>query len=120
MGEAVGDLDGRDVDVREIGNLALRALVLRPGDARLVAWTDDVLPGLTIQPTASQSRVRTVVLVNLRFGPLPPPRPDTNLMVDVKDAAENTMPMPMPMPIPADDDLDVLPETETKDNQPPR
>ena len=84
LGEAAGDLD-----VREIGNLALRGLVLRPGDARLVAWTDDVLPGLTIQPTASQSRVRTVVLVNLRYGPLPPPRPDTNLMVDVKDAAEN-------------------------------
>ena len=87
-----------------------RGLCCSPATARLVAWTDDPLTGLTIQPAASQSRGRTVVLVNLRYGPLPAPRPDANLMVDVYDPAAN--------PRPAEDDLEDFPDT--KDNQPPR
>ena len=49
----------------------------------------DMLPGLTIQPSASQSRIRTVVLVHLRYGPLPPPVPDANLRVDVQETRED-------------------------------
>ncbi|MHB8954163.1 MAG: hypothetical protein ACYC4U_14435 [Pirellulaceae bacterium] len=99
---------GGKVDVREILDLALWGLVLRPGDARLVAWTDDTLPGLVIEPSASQSRICTVVAVNLQYGPLPPSLPDVNLMVDVQVVAENSQG--------ENDDPDVLPET--KDNPP--
>jgi hypothetical protein len=105
-----GGAAGGGVDVRRLVALAQQGIVLQPGDARLVAWTDDPLSGLTIQPAASQSRGRTVVLVNLRYGPLPAPRPDANLMVDVYNPAAN--------PKPAEDDLGDFPDT--KDDQPPR
>jgi hypothetical protein len=55
---------------------------------------DEALPGLVISPTAAQARGRSLVLSHLRYGPLPPPRPDVNLLVDVyepppeSDAAE--------------------------------
>ena len=52
-----------------------------------MAWTDDPLPGLEITPAASQVVTRTVVLVHLRYGPLPSPQPDQNLLSDVYDAA---------------------------------
>ena len=55
---------------------------------RLVAWTEDDVPGLTISPAASQSRIRMVVLVHLRYGPLPPPVPDANLRVDIRESRE--------------------------------
>ncbi len=77
---------GGEVDLRGIADLAARAIRLRPGDVRLIARTDDLLPGLTIKPAASQVRIRTLVLVHLRYGPLPSPRPDVNLRVDVQRA----------------------------------
>jgi hypothetical protein len=76
----------RHVNLKELTFLAARGIRLRPGDVRLVGWTDANFPGLTITPGASQSRTHTLVLVHLRYGPLPSPRPDTNLLVDVQDA----------------------------------
>ncbi len=52
------------------------------GDFQLVGWTDRDLPGLTIRPRASQETVRTMVLVHLRRGQLPPARPDVNLRAE--------------------------------------
>jgi hypothetical protein len=101
---------GGDIDLRAITDLAAWGTVLRPGDVRLVAWTDDTLPGLTIQPGASQSRIRTLVLVNLRYGPLPPPRPDVNLRVDVEETREE--------PTAADDAPKILPQAQ--DHREPR
>ena len=49
-----GGAAGGGVDVRKLVALARQGMVLQPGDARLVAWTDDPLTGLTIQPAASQ------------------------------------------------------------------
>jgi hypothetical protein len=89
-GESAGDVAKEmteEGDVRDLANQALRRMALRPGDVRLVAWTDDPLPGLEIAPAASQVVTRTVVLVHLRYGPLPPPQPDHNLLSDVYDAA---------------------------------
>ncbi len=75
---------GDDMGIQELMELAAWGTTLRPGDVRLVAWTDDTLAGLSIVPQASQSRIRTVVLVHLRYGPLPPAAPDANLRVDIQ------------------------------------
>jgi hypothetical protein len=65
--------------------LACSDAALSDGDVRLVAWTDQALPGLEIRPQASQESLRTLVLVHLRRGPRPPPRRDRNLRLDVTD-----------------------------------
>jgi hypothetical protein len=65
--------------------LACGDAALDGGDVRLVAWTDQPLPGLEIRPQASQETVRTLVLVHLRRGLRPPPQPDRNLRLDVLD-----------------------------------
>jgi hypothetical protein len=88
-----------EINLRAIADLAAHAMALRPGDVRLVAWTEDELPGLTIQPAASQARIRTLVLVHLQYGPLPPPRPDVNLRVDILETR------------PGSDESDKLPES---------
>ena len=80
---------------------------LRPGDVRLVALTYDPVPGLTVHPSASQLQVRTIVLVHLRYGPLAPPHPDTNLVVDVKEARGR-------MDEDGDGELNVLPRAVEK------
>lgn len=66
-------------------DLACRDLAHRVGAVRLVAWTDQALPGLEIRPQASQQSVRTLVLVHLCHRPRPAPRPDQNLRLDVAD-----------------------------------
>ena len=47
-------------------------------EMRLVAWTDDELPGLTVRPVASQSRRVALVVGHLTYGPEPAPTADTN------------------------------------------
>lgn len=79
---------GDDMGIQELMELAAWGTALRPGDVRLVAWTDDTLAGLSIVPQASQSRIRTVVLIHLRYGPLPPATPDANLRVDIQASPE--------------------------------
>ncbi len=72
-------------DLTALTELAARGTRLQSGDVRLVGWTDGVVPGLTISPRASQTQARTVVLIHLRHGPLPPPTPDVNLSADVRE-----------------------------------
>ncbi len=78
--------DQSAADLREIFQLATSQLALRSGDIRLVARTDQSLPGTTIRPAAPQSRIATVVLVHLRYGPFTHLKPDVNLLSDVRDA----------------------------------
>jgi hypothetical protein len=40
-----------------------------PEETRLVAWTEDLLPGITITPEASQSQHATIVVAHLNYGP---------------------------------------------------
>ncbi len=69
------------------GGLSLRRLIdgaqdhqsLRPGDVRLVAWQDQPLKGMRIEPAASQARRATLVVAQLQFSPEEPPTPDVNL-----------------------------------------
>jgi len=65
-----------------LGKLGLHQLVelaedtLAPGETRLVAWTEEELPGLKIDPPAAQNRRLTLVVAHLDYGPLPAPQKD--------------------------------------------
>lgn len=50
---------------------------------RLVAVIDDPLPGMQIEPVASQVQGATVVVAHLDYGPLGDPAPDVNSAQDV-------------------------------------
>jgi hypothetical protein len=71
-------------EIRLTGLLALatKKLLLFPGDARLVAWTGDELPGVEFAPTAAQTTTRTMLLAHLRRGALPPAVRDENVRTD--------------------------------------
>lgn len=75
-------------DLEDLTELAIRGAALRPGDARLVAWMEGPVPGLTIEPAASQTRAMALVLVHLRRGPLPSPRGDANSPGDAQPNAD--------------------------------
>ncbi|HKD38118.1 MAG TPA: hypothetical protein VKB78_14995, partial [Pirellulales bacterium] len=60
---------------------------LKPGDARLVASISEPLPGMVVDPVASQAtRSAVLVVANLRFGPRAEPQPDRGVRED--DPAE--------------------------------
>jgi hypothetical protein len=68
--------------------LALDPKNMEPGEVRLVARVDEVLPGETITPSASQVRGATLVVAHLKYADLDRPRPDKNTRRDVKAAEE--------------------------------
>jgi len=70
-------------NLRRMLELACRDRSQQAGDVRLVAWTAQPLPGLSIRPQASQESTRTLVLIHLRRGTLPPPQPDRNLKAEL-------------------------------------
>ncbi|WP_145086758.1 hypothetical protein [Anatilimnocola aggregata] len=76
--------DENRVRLHRLSELAARQLKLLPGDMRLIAWTDDSIPGLQIRPSSAQSSTFTLVLVHLKRAALPEPEPDTNLRVEVR------------------------------------
>ena len=49
------------------------------GEVRLIGWSNDDLPGLTIKPAAPQAKRGILVIAHLRFGLGEAPRPDENL-----------------------------------------
>jgi len=67
-----------EFNLRNLLRLAEDHRELQPGDYRLVAWTDQSIPGVEIEPTAPQSRSAAVVIANLHYGFGPDPRPDVN------------------------------------------
>ncbi len=46
------------------------------GNLRLLAWSDEPLEGMKIEPTASQNRSLSLVVANLKYEPLESPIPD--------------------------------------------
>jgi hypothetical protein len=48
------------------------------GDVRLVAWTDEEIPGLQIEPEAGRKQFAALVVAHLRYGPGEEPRRDEN------------------------------------------
>jgi hypothetical protein len=69
------------------GALSLRGLLdlgqnyqdLDAGEVRLIGWSTDDLPGLSIKPTARQARRGILVIAHLGYGFGDPPQPDENL-----------------------------------------
>ncbi len=64
--------------------LALDSQYMEEGETRLVARCDEVLPGETIAPAASQIRGATLVVAHLDYADPPPPERDTNTRREIK------------------------------------
>jgi hypothetical protein len=80
------------VRLHRLARLAAQGLRLLPGDVRLVGWTNDRLPGLSINPEAPQNSTFTLVLAHLARGPLPPVKPDRNIAEDYYTPMEEPEP----------------------------
>ena len=50
---------------------------------RFIGWIKGTISGLEITPKISQIRGVTLVLGHLKYGPIPIPQPDKNLLADV-------------------------------------
>ncbi len=100
--ENAADTSDPAADLKDLTELAALGTLLRTGEVRMVGWSDGLVPGLTISPSASQTKARSVVLAHLRQGSLPLPAPDQNLPADVPKvvAAEDAL----------DSGLNTLPE----------
>ncbi|MCC7475053.1 MAG: hypothetical protein IT425_06630 [Pirellulales bacterium] len=72
------------LDLETMFKLALDPKYIDEGELRLVARCDEVLPGETISPAASQLRGATLVVAHLAYSPLPPPEKDLNTRQDIK------------------------------------
>jgi len=86
-----------------LARLAAERLRLTPGDTRLVAWTDENLPGLEVYPVAPQTSSHTLVVAHLTRGRLPTPGTDLNVAEDYKSGVNPDDGMPFdetPMPGP--------------------
>jgi hypothetical protein len=81
------------LDLDRMFRLALDPENLEPGEKRLVARVDQVLPGESVSPAASQVRGATLVVAHLEYAPLPKPRPDLNIRQDItQDRAHDDEP----------------------------
>lgn len=84
------------------GGLGLRPLVklaeqpqtLEAGDARLVGWLDEEVPGLDVKPAAPQSRRAALVVAHLRYGYGKDPQPDANTRREQQTDPYRTVPDP--------------------------
>ena len=59
-------------------------IVMPPGTARLVGRIDSSMPGMTVTPSTSQTSGQTIVLAHLQHAPLLDPKPDVNLITDLR------------------------------------
>lgn len=103
-----------ELSLGQVIDLASLGLRLRPGDVRLVAWSEDDLPGMAIRPDSPQQTRRNVLIVHLKRGPLPAPRPDVNSIMDfVRDKPKADV----DEQIEADELEDTSPASEQADNK---
>jgi hypothetical protein len=79
-------VDSREgqLNLGRLVELASQGSALRNGDARLVGWVNEDIPGMTIRPKASQEEVQTLVLTHLKRGRLHDPQRDVNLKVEAQ------------------------------------
>jgi hypothetical protein len=62
--------------LRLLTKLAEDPATFRPGELRLVAWSDSELAGLEITPAAKERRFANLVVAHLQYGPRPGPFSD--------------------------------------------
>lgn len=75
--------DDGEVRLWRIVDLAAKQLQLRKGEVRLIAWTDEALPGLTIRPSSAQFTSRSLVVAHLLRAKFPAPERDLSTRADV-------------------------------------
>jgi len=68
-----------ELDLSRLVVLAQNTERLRPGDVRLVAGLEQLLPGPTTDPPAQQVRRAALVVAHLKYGFGPDPQPDVNV-----------------------------------------
>jgi hypothetical protein len=84
------DQSESSVPIRAHGGISLRSVLdlaldeLNDGDLRLVGWTDQQVPGVSIRPRASQETFRTFVLAHLRYRALGEPQGDVAKYPEMK------------------------------------
>ncbi len=76
------DLPGQ-LNVRRLVELA--ETTLAPGETRLIAWTEQELPGIAIDPPAPQNRQLSLIVAHLDYGVFEPPLPDKQAWLQVVD-----------------------------------
>ncbi len=62
--------------------LAAKQLKLASGDVRLIAWTDDEVPGMKVYPAPAQNNTRTLILSHLARAKIPTATRDKNVAED--------------------------------------
>lgn len=77
-----------ELTVGRLIELAAQSQPLERGTVRLVAWTDQELPGVSIRPASAQNLTKTMVLVHLRHGDWKPAEPDANLRKEFPEPDE--------------------------------
>jgi hypothetical protein len=75
---------GERLNLEPMFLLALDPKHIENGEMRLVARVDEVMPGQSITPSASQIRGAAIVVAHLQYAPLPSPRKDTNTRQEIK------------------------------------
>jgi hypothetical protein len=68
---------------------------MEEGETRLVARCDEVLPGETITPEASQIRGATLVVAHLDYADPPPPEKDNNTRREIKATDDKPLGNPL-------------------------
>lgn len=67
-----------EVNLRHLLNTVKDVRQLKRGETRLIGWTEEDMPGMTITPAANQRTIRTMVVAHLQHAALPVPRADKN------------------------------------------
>lgn len=73
-----------EISLGQLVRLASEYLMLRPGETRLIGWSERAMPGRTIRPGAAQITVRTMFLAHLEAGKRPDPQRDQNSYADIE------------------------------------
>jgi hypothetical protein len=71
------------LNLEALFKLAVDVNNFEPGERRLIGRVDEVLPGETFAPAASQVRGATLVVAHLDYGPPTKPKRDRNISQDV-------------------------------------
>ncbi len=73
-----------DVSLQRLYRIALEPTQLSEGDVRLVAWTDELLQGVSISPSSTQVVGRLLLVCNLKYGLSSPRTRDDNLVEEFR------------------------------------
>jgi hypothetical protein len=74
-----------EASLGQLIEVASEAIRLVPGEMRLIGWTRQEVPGMTISPAAAQVVRHTLFLVHLDPGMLPTPKSDLRMWSDVME-----------------------------------